>query len=178
MTRPSNDLATVSTRSGPEKHRDCGFQAGIQAISPTSPAVVGCWQQLLTSDSPVQGFWVLLGRFPHWMERSAGVAKWSPGQGQTPEWPWLSREGDNDPKVQAKHITSCQARWATAAYLPFHITIWKVLAQQASWFFLLQSLSAHDRVMGQELRTKTQLRLKVRCKLEEGKCFEIVGLET
>lgn len=45
-------------------------------------------------------------------------------------------------------------------------------------FFLPESPSEHDHVIGQELRPKTQLRLKVRRKPEKEKRFEIAGLES
>lgn len=32
-------------------------------------------------------------------------------------------------EIQAEHVASCRARWATASYLSFRITIWKVSAQ-------------------------------------------------
>lgn len=79
-------------------------------------------------------------------------------------------EGDNTPTIQTQYTTSCRARGATASYLPFHITIWKVLAPPSfltgAWFFLLRSPSAHDHIIGWELRPRAQLRWKVTCKLE------------
>lgn len=147
------------------RNRGRSFRACIRPRGPTRPAAARCCQRLLSFDSLFGACESFLGRAPAELTAnfiseigwSCQIKPLSKDKHQSD--PGCHGRVITAPKLQAEHITSCRARWATASYLSFRITIWKVLAQQppsqASRFFLLESPSAHDHVIGQAPRPET-----------------------
>lgn len=122
----------------PHGTRETENVASGSAFSPTAPQSSG--SEVLSATAvrwfPVRGFGVLLGSFPTEMtanfiseiSQCCQVKSLSKDKHQSD--PGCHGRVTAAPETQAEHITSCRARWAAAPYLPSHITIWKVLAQQ------------------------------------------------
>lgn len=109
-----------------------------------SPATERGVPQQLSCDSLFRAFESLLGRVPTEELIANFISKISWGCQMKP----LSKDKDQSdsgchkrvitfPKVQAEHITSYRARWAS--YLPVHITIWNTFSMQpfltGAWLF-------------------------------------------